>query len=89
MAVSGDNVITGAVAADAGSPARRTVLVATVEYEIEDWAIKIKIGGLGVMASLMAKNLGHQNLIWVVPCAGDVNYPFEEGKLGGLFASPS
>lgn len=29
---------------------RRTVLIATIEYDIEDWAIKIKIGGLGVMA---------------------------------------
>lgn len=29
---------------------RRTVLIATMEYDIEDWNIKIKIGGLGVMA---------------------------------------
>jgi alpha-1,3-glucan synthase len=50
-------------------------LIATMEYEIEDWNIKVKIGGLGVMASLMAKNLGHQDLIWVVPCVGDVEYP--------------
>lgn len=53
----------------------RTVLIATLEYEIEDWAIKIKIGGLGVMASLMGKTLGHQNLIWVVPCVGGIDYP--------------
>ena len=39
---------------------RRRVLIATIEYEIEDWNIKVKIGGLGVMASLMGKNLGHQ-----------------------------
>ena len=57
---------------------RRTVLIATMEYEIEDWALKIKIGGLGVMASLMAKNLQHQNLIWVVPCVGSVDYPAAE-----------
>jgi alpha-1,3-glucan synthase len=44
---------------------RRTVLIATMEYEIEDWNIKVKIGGLGVMASLMGKSLGHQDLIWV------------------------
>ncbi|KAI1850190.1 hypothetical protein JX265_013469 [Neoarthrinium moseri] len=56
---------------------RRTVLIATMEYEIEDWAIKIKIGGLGVMASLMGKALGHQNLIWVVPCVGGVEYPVD------------
>lgn len=54
---------------------RRTVLIATMEYDIEDWQIKIKIGGLGVMAQLMGKNLGHQDLIWVVPCVGGVDYP--------------
>lgn len=58
-----------------GSSNRRTVLIATMEYEIEDWDIKIKIGGLGVMANLMGKNLGHQNLIWVVPCVGGIDYP--------------
>ena len=39
--------------ADAGAPDRRSVLIATMEYDIEDWGIKIKIGGLGVMAQLM------------------------------------
>ena len=56
---------------------RRTVLIATMEYDIEDWAIKIKIGGLGVMAQLMGKNLGHQDLIWVVPCVGGIEYPVD------------
>lgn len=55
----------------------RTVLIATMEYDIEDWDIKIKIGGLGVMASLMGKALGHQSLIWVVPCVGGVDYPVD------------
>lgn len=59
----------------AGGPHKRTVLIATMEYDIEDWAIKIKIGGLGVMAQLMGKHLGQQNLIWVVPCVGGVDYP--------------
>ncbi|KAL8980698.1 MAG: hypothetical protein Q9177_005804, partial [Variospora cf. flavescens] len=71
------NSFGGALAAETGSPDRRTVLIATMEYEIEDWDIKIKIGGLGVMASLMAKNLAHQDLIWVVPCIGDVDYPID------------
>ncbi|RMZ85978.1 hypothetical protein DV737_g212, partial [Chaetothyriales sp. CBS 132003] len=57
---------------------RRTVLIATMEYDIEDWAIKVKIGGLGVMAQLMGKNLGHQDLIWVVPCVGGIDYPVDE-----------
>ena len=57
---------------------RRTVLIATMEYDIEDWEIKIKIGGLGVMAQLMGKNLSHQNLIWVVPKVGGVDYPDDE-----------
>lgn len=56
---------------------RRTVLIATMEYDISDWAIKVKIGGLGVMAQLMGKNLEHQDLIWVVPCAGGVDYPVD------------
>ena len=60
------------------TPTRRTVLIATMEYDIEDWNIKIKIGGLGVMAQLMGKNLAHQDLIWVVPCVGGIEYPIDE-----------
>jgi alpha-1,3-glucan synthase len=67
----------GALNMEAGNPKRRTVLIATMEYDIEDWGIKIKIGGLGVMAQLMGKNLMHQDLIWVVPCVGDVDYPVD------------
>lgn len=29
------------------------------------------------MASLMGKALGHQQLIWVVPCVGGVDYPVD------------
>lgn len=65
------------LAADAGGH-RRAVLIATMEYDIEDWAIKIKIGGLGVMAQLMGKNLGHMDLIWVVPCVDGVDYPIDQ-----------
>lgn len=54
---------------------RRTVLIATMEYDIEDWSIKVKIGGLGVMAQLMGKNLEDYDLIWVVPCCGGIEYP--------------
>ena len=67
----------GALAAAAGSPNRRSVLIATIEYMIEDWDIKVKIGGLGVMAQLMGQNLAHQDLIWIVPCVGDIEYPFD------------
>jgi len=56
---------------------RRTVLIATMEYDIEDWKIKVKIGGLGVMAQLMGKNLAHQDLVWVIPCVGGVYYPLD------------
>jgi alpha-1,3-glucan synthase len=56
---------------------RRTVLIATMEYDIQDWKLKVKIGGLGVMAQLMSLNLKHQNLIWVVPCVGDIDYPVD------------
>jgi alpha-1,3-glucan synthase len=58
--------------------ARRCILIATMEYDIEDWAIKIKIGGLGVMAQLMGKALGGHDLIWVVPCVGGVDYPVDQ-----------
>jgi len=29
------------------------------------------------MAQLMGKNLGHQDLIWIVPCAGGADYPVD------------
>ncbi|EMC98218.1 glycosyltransferase family 5 protein [Baudoinia panamericana UAMH 10762] len=60
---------------------RRTVLIATMEYDIADWSIKVKIGGLGVMAQLMGKNLEHQDLVWVVPCAGGLEYPLDQPGL--------
>lgn len=57
---------------------RRKVIIATIEYNIDDWNIKIKIGGLGVMAQLMGKALQHQDLIWVVPCVSGVEYPIDQ-----------
>ncbi|KAK5655969.1 hypothetical protein OQA88_5107 [Cercophora sp. LCS_1] len=57
---------------------RRKVIIATMEYNIDDWDIKIKIGGLGVMAQLMGKALEHQDLIWVVPCVGGIDYPVDQ-----------
>ncbi|KAK4145101.1 glycosyltransferase [Dichotomopilus funicola] len=54
---------------------KRTVLIATMEYNMDDFGIKIKIGGLGVMAQLMGSALSHIDLIWVVPVVGDVDYP--------------
>lgn len=64
------------VATAASTTPQRTVLIATMEYEIDDWNIKIKIGGLGKMASLMGSSaLSHTNLIWVVPCVGGIDYP--------------
>ena len=49
-------------------------MITTTEYDIKDWAIKVKIGGFGIMTQLMGKNLESQNLIWVVPCVGDIDY---------------
>lgn len=57
---------------------RLTILIATMEYQIDDWDIKVDVGGLGVMAQLMSKNLGHQELVWVVPCVGDTAYPEDQ-----------
>ncbi|KAI5793286.1 hypothetical protein EDC01DRAFT_690858 [Geopyxis carbonaria] len=56
---------------------RPCVLIATLEYYIEDWDIKLKIGGLGVMAKLMGDSLRHQDLIWVIPCVGGIEYPVD------------
>ncbi|KAL4965240.1 alpha-1,3-glucan synthase Ags3 [Aspergillus stella-maris] len=67
----------GVAGAGAAASQRRTVLIATMEYDISDWKVKVKIGGLGVMAQLMSQNLKHQNLIWVVPCVGDIEYPVD------------
>lgn len=69
-----DSIEMGAVVASK----RRKVIIATMEYNIDDWNIKIKIGGLGVMAQLMGKALEHQDLIWVVPCVGGIDYPVDQ-----------
>lgn len=63
---------------DIGAP-RKKALIATMEYDIEDWKIKIKIGGLGVMAQLMGKALGHLDIIWVVPCVGGLENAYPNG----------
>lgn len=70
--------LAAATAVEMGLAPRRTVLIATMEYNITDWNISVKIGGLGVMAGLMGKNLGHQNLIWVVPCVAGIEYPIDQ-----------
>ena len=54
---------------------RRKVLIATLEYEIIDWKLKVKIGGLGVMSSLMGKAMSDVDLIWVIPKVKDLEYP--------------
>ncbi|WVW86411.1 hypothetical protein I302_108457 [Kwoniella bestiolae CBS 10118] len=54
---------------------RRKVLIATLEYEIIDWKLKVKIGGLGVMSTLMGKAMSDVDLIWVVPKVQDLEYP--------------
>ncbi len=77
---------TGATVIDTGA-SRRSVLIATLEYEIADWDIKIKIGGLGVMSSLMGKHLVDHNLIWVVPCVGGIDYPLDASTLFFLIQS--
>lgn len=54
---------------------RRKVLIATLEYELIDWKLKVKIGGLGVMSSLMGKAMTDVDLLWVVPKVKDLEYP--------------
>jgi alpha-1,3-glucan synthase len=57
---------------------RRKTLIATLEYEIIDWKLKVKIGGLGVMSSLMGKAMTDVDLVWVVPKVKDLEYPAGE-----------
>jgi alpha-1,3-glucan synthase len=71
---SGTNVVARVVE----EASRRKVLIATIEYNIDDWNIKVKIGGLGVMAQLMGKALSHLDLVWVVPCTEGIEYPDNE-----------
>jgi alpha-1,3-glucan synthase len=72
----GNEVVASNIVGDATTPgSRRKVLIATIEYNIDDWNIKVKIGGLGVMAQLMGKALSHMDLIWVVPCTEGIEYP--------------
>lgn len=66
---------TDVVARVVDEASRRKVLIATIEYNIDDWNIKVKIGGLGVMAQLMGKALSHLDLVWVVPCTDGIEYP--------------
>jgi alpha-1,3-glucan synthase len=54
---------------------RRQVLIATLEYEIIDWKLTVKIGGLGVMSSLMGKVMTDVDMVWVVPKVKDLEYP--------------
>jgi glycogen synthase len=50
------------------------VLIATLEYEIPEWDIKVRIGGLGTIAGLLGTRLPNE-VIWIVPKVGDVKYP--------------
>ena len=57
---------------------RRKVIIATLEYELIDWKLKVKIGGLGVMSSLMGKAMTDVDIVWVVPKVKDLEYPAGE-----------
>lgn len=57
---------------------RRTILIATIEYIIEDWDIQVDNGGLGGLPQLMSKNIEDQDLVWVVPCVRGIDFPNDE-----------
>jgi alpha-1,3-glucan synthase len=50
------------------------VLIATLEYEIPEWDIKVRIGGLGTIVGLLGTKLPNE-VIWIVPKVGDIKYP--------------
>jgi len=54
---------------------KRRVLIATVEYDIPDCNIDIRLGGLGTMSTLMGRHLTEYDLIWVIPCVSGISYP--------------
>lgn len=60
------------------SEKRLNVLVATLEYDVPDLGIRVKIGGLGVMAQLMGQHMEFQDMVWVVPIISGVEYPFDK-----------
>ncbi|MCJ1466639.1 Cell wall alpha-1,3-glucan synthase ags1 [Pseudocyphellaria aurata] len=60
------------------SSPRRTILIATIEYEIDDWNIRIDSGDLGVMAQLMSNVLEDEDPVWVIPCAHGNAYPEDQ-----------
>lgn len=49
-----------------------------MEYEIDDWDIRIGNVGLGAMTQLMSKHLEHQDRVWVVPCVRGIVYPGDD-----------
>ncbi|EEB07932.1 alpha-1,3-glucan synthase Mok12 [Schizosaccharomyces japonicus yFS275] len=53
------------------------VLLATLEYDIPELKVRVKIGGLGVMAQLMSRQLKFLNFVWVIPMVRGINYPLE------------
>ena len=57
---------------------RQKILIATLEYEINDWDINISVGGLGLMAHLMSKYLEDSDLVWIVPCVYGIEYPCDQ-----------
>ncbi|KAI9206635.1 glycoside hydrolase family 13 and glycosyltransferase family 5 domain-containing protein [Polychytrium aggregatum] len=56
----------------------KTILIGTLEYEIPDWKIKVRIGGLFAVCSLMGRFMHDRKIIWVVPKVSDVEYPEAE-----------
>jgi alpha-1,3-glucan synthase len=77
---AGGNEIVQVITRTVTEATRRKILIATIEYNIDDWNIKVKIGGLGVMAQLMGKALSHLDLIWVVPTTAGIEYPDNEDE---------
>lgn len=67
----------------------KEVLISRLEYEIIDWKLRVKIGGLGVMPSFMDKSMTDVDMIWVVPKVKDLEYlpgePIEVIVLGETY----
>ncbi|CUA75214.1 alpha-1,3-glucan synthase [Rhizoctonia solani] len=60
---------------DKGAVPGTPVVEKGLEYEVIDRKLKVKIGRLGVMYSLMGKSMTDCDTYWVVPKVKDLEYP--------------
>ena len=56
---------------------RPITFIASTEYAIKDWRITVSRGIIGTTSKMIGRSFAHHDIIWVVPCFGDVEYPVD------------